>query len=131
MKDENGNYLPHLLPVDPTLHWANPPGGLANRDKRPTFDATPGPYNGPVPTVTHVHGTVGVGDESDGYTEAWYLPDAADIPDGYATEGTWYDFFKNKASAILAPRGDPGMLPSSIRMITGPRPTGITTMPSV
>ena len=23
----SGNYLPHLLPVDPTLHWANPPGG--------------------------------------------------------------------------------------------------------
>jgi hypothetical protein len=23
--DANGNYLPHLLPVDPTLHWANPP----------------------------------------------------------------------------------------------------------
>ena len=27
LKDANGNYLPHLLPVDPTLHWANPPGG--------------------------------------------------------------------------------------------------------
>ena len=27
--DANGNYLPHLLPVDPTLHWANPPGGIA------------------------------------------------------------------------------------------------------
>jgi FtsP/CotA-like multicopper oxidase with cupredoxin domain len=25
--DANGSYLPHLLPVDPTLHWANPPGG--------------------------------------------------------------------------------------------------------
>ncbi|MBE0685096.1 MAG: twin-arginine translocation signal domain-containing protein, partial [Anaerolineaceae bacterium] len=21
LKDSNGNYLPHLLPVDPTLHW--------------------------------------------------------------------------------------------------------------
>ena len=29
LKDANGNYLPHLLPVDPTLHWANPPGGAA------------------------------------------------------------------------------------------------------
>ena len=27
--DANGNYLPHLLPVDPTLHWANPPGGVS------------------------------------------------------------------------------------------------------
>jgi bilirubin oxidase len=25
--DRNGRYLRHLLPVDPTLHWANPPGG--------------------------------------------------------------------------------------------------------
>src|SRR6187455_1808779 len=36
--DANGNYLPHLLPVDPTLHWANPPGGLTHRDMRPMFD---------------------------------------------------------------------------------------------
>jgi FtsP/CotA-like multicopper oxidase with cupredoxin domain len=27
LKDASGNYLPHLLPVDPTLHWANPPQG--------------------------------------------------------------------------------------------------------
>src|SRR5687767_15535139 len=31
--DRNGRYLPHLLPVDQTLHWANPPGGLASRDR--------------------------------------------------------------------------------------------------
>ena len=95
----NGDYRPHLLPVDPTLHWANPPGGTAERDTRPTFDETPGPYTGPVPIVTHVHGAVGVGDESDGYAEAWYLPDADGIPAGHATEGTWYDFFADKADA--------------------------------
>ena len=78
---QDGAFLPHLLPVDPTLHWANPPGGDRRaRDMRPTFDATPGPYTGPVPIVTHVHGAAGVGDESDGYAEAWYLPDANDIP---------------------------------------------------
>jgi spore coat protein A, manganese oxidase len=27
--DSRGNFLPHLLPVDPTLHWANPPGASA------------------------------------------------------------------------------------------------------
>jgi FtsP/CotA-like multicopper oxidase with cupredoxin domain len=97
LKDANGNYLPHLLPVDPTLHWANPPGGTAGRDMRPTFDSTPGPYTGPVPIVTHVHGAVGVGDDSDGYAEAWYLPAAGNVPAGYATEGTWYNFFKSKA----------------------------------
>ena len=84
--DANGNYLPHLLPVDQTLHWANPPGGMDFRDTRPTFTSTPGPYTGPVPIVTHVHGAVGVGDESDGYAEAWYLPAASNIPAGYATE---------------------------------------------
>jgi FtsP/CotA-like multicopper oxidase with cupredoxin domain len=95
--DADGNYLPHLLAVDPTLHWANPPGGMTGRDTRPQFDSTPGPYTGPVPIVTHVHGAVGVGDESDGYAEAWYLPAAGNIPAGYATEGTWYDFFAGKA----------------------------------
>jgi len=96
--DANGEYLSHLLPVDPTLHWANPPGGTGGRDSRPTFTETPGAYTGPVPIVTHVHGAVGVGDDSDGYAEAWYLPAANDIPAGYAREGTWYDFFAGKAA---------------------------------
>jgi FtsP/CotA-like multicopper oxidase with cupredoxin domain len=95
--DANGNYLPHLLTVDPTLHWANPPGGSQGRDMRPEFTSTTGRYIGPVPIVTHVHGALGVGDESDGYPEAWYLPVANNIPVGYAREGTWYDYFKKKA----------------------------------
>jgi len=98
LKDADGNFLPHLLPVDPTLHWANPAGGMSGRDKRPVVDETPGPYTGPVPTVPHVHGAVGVGDESDGYAEAWYLPAAKNIPAEYATEGTWYEFFAGKAA---------------------------------
>lgn len=106
--DANGNYRPHLLPVDPTLHWANPPGGLAGRDTRPMFTSTPGPYTGPVPMVTHVHGAVGVGDESDGYAEAWYLPAAGNIPAAYATEGTWYDFFAGKAAANFGATWGPG-----------------------
>jgi len=106
--DANGNYRPHLLPVDQTLHWANPPGGTAGRDTRPTFTETPGPYTGPVPIVTHVHGAVGVGDESDGYAEAWYLPAANDIPAGYATRGTWYDFFAGKAAAAFGATWGPG-----------------------
>ena len=103
-----GNYLPHLLPVDPTLHWANPPGGVAERDMRPTFTETPGAYTGPVPIVTHVHGAVGVGDESDGYAEAWYLPDATNVPAGYATEGTWYSFLAGKAAAAFGVAWGPG-----------------------
>ena len=106
--DDNGNHLPHLLPVDPTLHWANPPGGEMGRDTRPTFTSTPGQYTGPVPIVTHVHGSAGVQDDSDGYAEAWYLPSAGDIPSGYATEGTWYDFFAGKANANYGVTWGPG-----------------------
>ncbi len=106
--DANGDYLPHLLPVDQTLHWANPPGGTAGRDSRPTFASTPGPYTGPVPIVTHAHGAVGVGDESDGYAEAWYLPAAGNIPAGFATEGTWFDFFAGKAAAGYGAAWGPG-----------------------
>jgi len=106
--DANGNYRPHLLAVDPTLHWANPPGGTEGRDMRPTFDSTPGPYTGPVPIVTHLHGAAGVGDESDGYAEAWFLPAAGNIPAGYATEGTWYDFFASKAKAKFGVDWGPG-----------------------
>jgi len=113
--DGDGNYLPHLLPVDPTLHWANPPQGAepgrygtGPRDSRPAFTSMPGRYTGPVPMVTHVHGAVGVGDESDGYTEAWYLPVANNIPAGYATEGTWYEFFKGKAAANFGETWGPG-----------------------
>ena len=107
LKDANG-FRPHLLPVDPTLHWANPPGGEAGRDMRPTFDATPGPYTGPVPIVTHLHGAAGVGDESDGYAEAWYLPDAGNVPAGFATEGTWYEFFAGKAASKFGVAWGPG-----------------------
>jgi spore coat protein A, manganese oxidase len=108
--DGDGNYLSHLLPVDPTLHWANPPGGTSGRDTRPDFTGqpTPGPYTGPVPIITHVHGAVGVGEESDGYAEAWFLPAAGDIPAGYATEGTWYDYFKGKALQKYGAAWGPG-----------------------
>jgi FtsP/CotA-like multicopper oxidase with cupredoxin domain len=106
--DANGDFLPHLLPVDQTLHWANPPGGPSGRDTRPTFEDTPGSYTGPVPIVTHVHGAVGVGDESDGYAEAWYLPAAGNIPEGYAMEGTWYEFFSGKAEDSYGAEWGPG-----------------------
>jgi len=105
--DANGNYLPHLLPVDQTLHWANPPGGQMGRDMRPEFESTPGPYLGPVPIVTHVHGAH-VPDWGDGYAEAWFLPNAAGIPGDYARVGTWYDVFKGTAETVLGQAWDPG-----------------------
>ena len=136
LKDTDGNYLPHLLPVDPTLHWANPPGGAFGRDMRPDFSGktyvpladftNPNTqytqYTGPVPMVTHVHGAVAVGDDSDGYAEAWYLPAAKDIPADYATDGTWYNFFKGKAQSAYSVGWGPGFAifqyPNSFRAAT-------------
>jgi bilirubin oxidase len=104
--DDSGNYLPHLLSVDPTLHWANPPGP---RDTRPSFakSVKPTHYTGPVPMVTHVHGAH-ANEESDGYAEAWWLPAARNIPAGYFTTGTWYEPFKAKSEAALGQLWEPG-----------------------
>jgi bilirubin oxidase len=105
--DENGDPLPHLLPVDPTLHWANPPGGEAGRDSRPIFTETPGPYTGPVPLVTHLHGGLST-QESDGFTEAWFLPATRKIPEGFAKEGTWYDFMRREFKKKFGVDWEPG-----------------------
>ncbi len=106
LTDASGNYLPHLFAVDPSLHWANPPGP---RDSRPLFkrNAKVTPYTGPVPIVTHVHGAHAP-EESDGYTEAWFLPDAKNIPSNYFKSGTWYDPFKAKSESSLDQPWDRG-----------------------
>jgi FtsP/CotA-like multicopper oxidase with cupredoxin domain len=96
--DANGNFLPHLLPVDQTLHWANPVGncmdGTTGTDCRGT---NPAPYTGPVPMISHVHGA-DTYEWSDGYPEAWYLPAANNIPDEIQfTSGSFYDTFLNES----------------------------------
>ena len=95
------NFIPHITPIDRSLHWANPeslpcvvdPNAVTQKTKDCAPDpAVNGlllqqPYKGPVPIITHVHGAH-VTPESDGYPEAWWLPAANNIPAGYATEGT-------------------------------------------
>jgi FtsP/CotA-like multicopper oxidase with cupredoxin domain len=93
LTDPACNYVSHLLPIDQTLHWANPPAvgcrhGAPNRTDCGTSDPTQ--YSGPVPIVTHVHGAH-VDPHSDGYPEAWWLPAANNIPAGYATSGSMFD----------------------------------------
>jgi FtsP/CotA-like multicopper oxidase with cupredoxin domain len=86
--DERGNYLSHIVPVDQTLHWADP-GGLGCRhtmDHMSMSEECQKPYTGPVPFVTHLHGAHTT-PESDGHPVAWWLPDANDIPAGYARRG--------------------------------------------
>ena len=102
--DKNGDYLPHLLAVDQTLHWANPPGGPGGTDKH---GMDPAPYTGPVPIVTHVHGAHTTQD-SDGFPEAWYLPNARNIPAGYATGGTYYEQFKKEFEKRWGTTWQPG-----------------------
>ncbi len=60
----NGEPLPHLLPVDRTLAWADPQGEGAVRG---------GDYRGPVPLVTHGHGG-DQGAEIDGLPDQWATP---------------------------------------------------------
>jgi FtsP/CotA-like multicopper oxidase with cupredoxin domain len=96
--DANGDFLPHIIQdengvpiVDQTLHWAAPNqdclDGIPRTDCR---GASADPYTGPIPMVTHVHGAH-VNPTSDGYPEAWWLPNANNIPAGYDTTGTFYD----------------------------------------
>eukprot|EP00933_Yihiella_yeosuensis_P040033 TRINITY_DN3424_c0_g3_i1.p1 TRINITY_DN3424_c0_g3~~TRINITY_DN3424_c0_g3_i1.p1 ORF type:complete len:985 (+),score=166.40 TRINITY_DN3424_c0_g3_i1:88-2955(+) len=97
-------YLPHLFAVDRSLHWANPEKLPCMFNKGKRTDCMPdqalngkllqAPYRGPVPIVTHVHG-VDEHPESDGFPEAWYLPDACNIPEGFARHGSMVNQFGN------------------------------------
>ncbi len=88
LKDSNGKFLPHLLPIDQTLFWTNPPqdciDGSNETDCRGKSQSY---YTGPVPIVTHLHGAH-VTPESDGFPESWYLANANNIPAGYAKKGS-------------------------------------------
>ena len=91
--DANGNYLPHLLPIDQNLHWANPAGPMTDMEGSSALS-----YVGPVPMVTHLHGSHAT-QESDGYPEAWYLPDAKNISSTYHRAGTFYNQYKATAQS--------------------------------
>jgi hypothetical protein len=73
------NFLPHLFTVDQSLHWANPGADCSTLELRTDCHGTTDqPYTGPVPMISHVHGAH-VGASGDGYTEAWWLPNANNI----------------------------------------------------
>ena len=69
-----GGPLPHLLPVDETLHWAMPENY---------------PYSG-VPVVTHVHGGHSES-ASDGLPDAWFTPGFAQTGGGFVKQTLHYD----------------------------------------
>lgn len=63
---------PHLLPVDPTLHWADPNSlGMVDPASVPQFPPGLPKAQFPVPIVTHLHG----GENHsifDGHPDAWF-----------------------------------------------------------
>ncbi len=69
----NEIFGPHFMPIDPTLHWANPQN--MERPTAPFLPFPPGYANAqyPVPFVTHNHGLV-VNTEMDGLAEQWFTP---------------------------------------------------------
>lgn len=107
LKDTSGKFLPHLFPVDQTLHWANPPAtGCSDGTNRTDCETMrQEPYTGPVPVVIHVHGSH-VNPESDGYPEAWWLPAARNVPAGYKKRGALFDQYSRfntvRGSAFFA-----------------------------
>jgi FtsP/CotA-like multicopper oxidase with cupredoxin domain len=89
----NRTFLPHLLTIDQTLHWANPPAAnclMGDPNRTDCHTDRPEPYLGPVPMVPHLHGAH-VDPHSDGYPEAWWLPAASNITANYHTEGDFFD----------------------------------------
>jgi spore coat protein A len=72
--DAHGTPLPHLLPVDTSIHWAMPENWPACG----------------VPLTTHVHGAH-VESESDGLPDSWYTPGFTQTGPGWFKEVLHYD----------------------------------------
>lgn len=74
------NNLPHqprlqqYLPIDQTLHWADPLGQMGSFSR----------YVGPPPIVTHLHGGE-VPSAFDGHPESWFTPGQASTGPRFAT----------------------------------------------
>jgi hypothetical protein len=129
LKDAAGNFLPHLLPVEPTLHWANPPGGTEGRDMRPPSPARPVriPVRCPSsPTCTAL--------------SAWAMrATATPRPGSYPRRTTSLRATRPRAPGTIsspvrrrivsAQYGVQDSLSSNTRISTVPRPSGTTTTP--
>ncbi|MGV8983797.1 multicopper oxidase family protein [Clostridium sp.] len=68
----NNLTCPNLLPVDPTLHWADPNGlGMVAPNTVPPFPPGLPKAQLPVPLVPHLHGGE-IHSIFDGYPDAWF-----------------------------------------------------------
>lgn len=87
----NGIARPKLLaalPVDATLHWADPLRKGHTRRR----------YSGPLPLVTHLHGGE-TEPQSDGHPDAWFTPGFALAGPGFAKP--WCDYSNMQPGATL------------------------------
>ena len=85
------------LPVDQTLHWADPLG--AKQGAHSHHGGGPRErYAGPVPLITHLHGGE-VHAQSDGHPDAWYTPGFE--RKGAAFTGEWHDYPNAQPAATL------------------------------
>lgn len=88
----------HFLPVDPTLHWANPNNmGMPE----PPFKPFPPGYRkaqAPVPIVTHLHGGE-VESESDGHPDAWFT--IGELERGPAFAKSLFTYYNGQQSTTL------------------------------
>jgi len=90
---------PNLLPVDPTLHWADPNKlGMVMPDSVPPFP--PGLYRAqkPVPLVTHLHGGETYS-AFDGHPDAWFTSDNTIVGPEYAS--SIYNYLNTQPSTTL------------------------------
>jgi spore coat protein A, manganese oxidase len=80
--DSEGKPLSYFLPVDPTIHWANPSNLPMDMTSTNLSSFPPGDTEAqtPVPIVTHLHGGE-VQSTSDGGPNAWFTADGKHGPD--------------------------------------------------
>ncbi|WP_439881819.1 multicopper oxidase domain-containing protein [Pontibacter sp. MBLB2868] len=86
-----GSFLPHLLPVDGSNHWAL--GQVIKKNGVTDWEATYG-----VPIVTHLHGGH-TESESDGLPEAWYTPRFEEIGANFRKGDTAPYYYHNDQEA--------------------------------
>jgi FtsP/CotA-like multicopper oxidase with cupredoxin domain len=75
--DNNGAPLTYLVPVDPTIHWANPynhPMDMSSTMPMPSYPPGDPQTQASVAIVTHLHGGE-VPSASDGHPDAWWTAD--------------------------------------------------------
>ncbi len=89
---------PHLLPVDPTIHWADPDNMGMSMPPFPPFPPGFPLAQYPIPVVTHLHGGENESD-SDGHPEAWFT--AGEAQTGPAFVKSRYHYLNTQEPTTL------------------------------